>query len=243
MSPDGSSPQVWAAGTGGPPARRRPLTTAERRRQAARTKDEPSDERRRPTFWGLVREFAILAVLALVLAFLFKTFLVQAFFIPSGSMESTLQISDRVLVEKLPFNTIEHGDIIVFAQDGGPERSGLGVVGGFFRDFGEGIGLVRPDEKDFIKRVVGLPGDEITCAEGLLVRNGEVVDEPYVRPETPTRCDQVYTVGEGQLFVMGDNRTNSADSRDDSLGFVDQDTVVGEAFFRIAPLGRFGTLD
>src|SRR6266511_4372752 len=168
--------------------------------------DKPSQDGGKPQQGALavVRETAVLVVLAILLAVLFKTFLVQAFYIPSGSMEPTLNISDRVLVEKVSYR------------------------------FGE------VKDGDLIKRVVGTPGDRITCQQGRLYRNGRPVNEPYLAPGTTTENCTPTTVAAGKLFVMGDNRNNSEDSR--TFGPIDRSTLVGRAFVRIWPLSHTGWL-
>jgi signal peptidase I len=159
-------------------------------------------------------------------------------------MESTLNISDRVLVEKVSyrFGDIERGDVIVFVHDeAGVEPAGpSNPVTGFFSSLGQAIGVVPPSDRDFIKRVIGLPGDTITCTKGRLIRNGVQVDEPYLDPGITTDGCQTTKVGSGELFVMGDNRTNSQDSR--AFGPIDRSDVVGRAFVRIWPLTHMGWL-
>ena len=177
-----------------------------------------------------------LIVMAFVLALLIKTFLVQAFFIPSGSMEPTLVPGDRVLVLKVPyyFSEPDRGDIIVFED---PDPSGVpdrGVVGGFFHWMFEGLGVQRPDSEDFIKRVVGTPGDTVWGKDGQVYVNNEPIEEPYLTQ--PTDDFKKRTVPSGKLFVMGDNRGNSLDSRF-SLGFVPIDNVIGKAEIIIWPPG------
>ena len=202
------------------------------------------EDEKQPGLLAVVRETVVLVALAVLLAVVFKTFLVAAFYIPSGSMESTLNISDRVLVEKVSyrFGDIEHGDVVVFVH----EEPGFEPVGpsnpvtGFFSSLGQAIGVVPPSDRDFIKRVVGLPGDTITCEDGVLVRNGEKVVEPYVDQGIRTEGCKKTTVGPGELFVMGDNRTNSQDSR--IFGVIQRSDVVGRAFVRIWPLNHTGWL-
>jgi len=177
-----------------------------------------------------------LIIMAFVLALLIKTFLVQAFFIPSGSMEPTLVPGDRVLVLKVPyyFGDPDRGDIIVFEDpdpSGVPER---GLVSGFFHWMFEGLGVQRPDSEDFIKRVIGTPGDTVSAKDGQVYVNGEAIDEPYLTQPTDDFAKD--TVPEGKLFVMGDNRGNSLDSRF-SLGFVPIDKVIGKAEVIIWPPG------
>jgi signal peptidase I len=203
------------------------------------------EDERQPGLLAVVRETVVLVALAVLLAVVFKTFLVAAFYIPSGSMESTLNISDRVLVEKLSyrFGEVQRGDVVVFVHDD-PDfeaASPSNPVAGFFSSLGQAVGVVPPSDRDFIKRVVGLPGDTITCRQGQLVRNDQPVSEPYLDPGTRTEsCDEAVTVPPGQLFVMGDNRGNSQDSR--VFGPIDREDVVGRAFVRIWPLDHIGWL-
>jgi signal peptidase I len=168
---------------------------------------------------------------------------VAAFYIPSGSMESTLNISDRVLVEKVSyrFGDIERGDVIVFVHDepGTEPASPSNPVTGFFSSLGQAIGVVPPSDRDFIKRVIGLPGDTITC-DGKVIRNGKRLDEQYLDPGVTTTGCQKTTVKPGELYVMGDNRTNSQDSR--VFGPIQRSDVVGRAFVRIWPLNHTGWL-
>jgi signal peptidase I len=182
-----------------------------------------------------------LILMAFVLALLIKTFLVQAFFIPSGSMEPTLVPGDRVLVLKVPyyFGDPDRGDIVVFED---PDPSGVpdrGIVGGFFHWMFEGLGVQRPDSEDFIKRVIGTPGDTVSGKDGQVFVNGEPIDEPYLTQ--PTDDFRKTTVPDGELFVMGDNRGNSLDSRF-SLGFVPIDNVIGKAEIVIWPPGDLGLI-
>lgn len=184
----------------------------------ALSRSEQAAERRRSFLeWLLAIGLAILAALVI------KTFLIQAFVIPSSSMEPTLVPSDRVLVSKLNYQVgeIRRGDVLVFQNP----------------DWREG------DPKQLIKRVVGLPGDVIEGADGGVVINGVLLDEPYLdvgsdRSTTDFFDQQV--VPDGTVFVMGDNRRNSKDSR--IFGPVDQDDIVGQAFFRIWRPNRIGRL-
>ena len=113
-------------------------------------------------------------------------------------------------------------------------------MAGFFSSLGQAIGVVPPSDRDFIKRVVGLPGDTITCRGGKLIRNGQPVTEHYLDPGTETQSCTRTTVAPGELFVMGDNRSNSQDSR--AFGPIEESDVVGRAFVRIWPLNHTGWL-
>jgi signal peptidase I len=165
---------------------------------------------------------------ALVVALIIRTFLIGAFFIPSGSMLPTLEIDDRVLVNKLSyrFGEPERGDIIVFDRPTAESN---------------------PEIKELIKRVIGLPGETIETIDGRVVVDGTPIEEPWLRldevncpnSETPTGITR-QVVPEDTVFVMGDNRCDSTDSR--YFGPVDQDTIVGRAFVRIWPLTRAGGL-
>jgi signal peptidase I len=212
--------------------------------------DPPTDQdgedagKKQPGALAVVRETVVLVALAILLAVVFKTFLVAAFYIPSGSMESTLNVSDRVLVEKVSyrFGDVQNGDVVVFVHDEpGLEPAGpSNPVARFFSSLGQAIGLVPPSDRDFIKRVVGVPGDEITCDGRNLLRNDKPVDELYLDPGVTTDGCKPTTVRPGQLYVMGDNRSNSQDSR--SFGVIDRSDVVGRAFVRIWPLTHVGWL-
>jgi len=211
---------------------------------AVETPPYHKEDEKQPGLLAVVRETVVLVVLAVVLAVVFKTFLVAAFYIPSGSMETTLNISDRVLVEKVSyrFGEVDRGDVVVFVHDEpGLEADGPGnPVARFLSGLGQAIGLVPPSERDFIKRVVGVPGDTITCRGGALYRNDQKVPEPYLDPGVRTDSCKTTTVGPDELYVMGDNRANSQDSR--SFGAIQRDDVVGRAFVRIWPLSHVGWL-
>ncbi len=194
-----------------------------------------------------LREFGLLTIAALVIAIVIKSFLVQAFFIPSSSMVPTLEVGDRILVNRLAyrFGDIERGDIIVFA-DPTPTRQDRGVVGGLVHWLGEGIGVVRPADDDFIKRVIALPGETWEMRNGVTYVDGRRLSEPYVnRADLDTRSFGPETVPDGMLFVMGDNRNHSGDSRfppPGGLGYIPIDRVIGQAFVIIWPPSRAGWL-
>ncbi len=190
------------------------------------------------------QELPFLLLVAFVLALLIKTFLIQAFYIPSESMDPTLKVGDRVLVNKLPyhFHSPRRGDIIVFQDPNPTVQVHRNPVSAFFHWLGEGLGLSTSPDKDFIKRVIGLPGDTVEVrvvnGVGVVYVNGKALREPYLSPIKETRPYGPTTVPAGDLFVMGDNRTNSNDSRY-GLGFIPERKVVGRAFVIIWPPSRF----
>jgi signal peptidase I len=209
----------------------------------AQTSDVPaksSPKKRQIPFWI---EFPLLIGIALVVAILIKTFLFQAFFIPSSSMEDTLQIDDRVLVNKVVYlaGDIGRGDVIVFDDPrGGFEQPEESVVGSALRNLFESIGLATP-QSEFIKRVIGVAGDTVEARDGELLVNGSAVYEPYLKdPGRPIAAFGPVLVPEGRLFVMGDNRSASQDSR--FFGPIPVDDVVGKAFVIIWPPSRWGGL-
>ena len=203
-----------------------------------------------------LREAAIIVVSALLLSMLIKTFLVQAFFIPSGSMEQTLAIGDRVLVTKLAPGplAVHRGDIVVFKDPGGwLQPNGTDTATGWRGtaiDALTFVGLLPQDSGEhLIKRVIGLPGDTVECcdAEGRVSVNGVGVDEPYLAAGAdPSEREFSVVVPEGGLWVMGDNRQNSQDSRykqgDPGGGSIPLSHVVGVAFVTVWPLDRWGAL-
>jgi signal peptidase I len=213
-----------------------------------------SEGRTQRSFW---KELPILVGIALVLALLIKTFLVQAFSIPSDSMQNALQKGDRVLVDKLtPWfgSEPERGEVVVF-HDPDNWLAGEPVADpNAFQTFLSWIGLMpSAEEKDLIKRVIGVGGDTVECRNtGPLKVNGKALDEPYVYPgNTPCSNDDQggqfkVEVPEGYIWVMGDHRQNSRDSRynqaDANKGMVPVDKVVGRAVFKAWPVDRWGTL-
>ena len=201
---------------------------------------------------GFLRELPALVLLALILAIVIKTFLIQAFYIPSESMLPTLRDGDRVLVNRLAyrFGDIERFDVIVFSDPSPAPGEDRGVLGGFLHWLGEGTGVAKPGEEDFIKRVIALPGETWEIRDGEVFVDGQRLSEPYLGGPPDRRNFGPQTVPEGSLFVLGDNRLHSCDSRfepDDAgvcsgLGYVPQDNVIGQAFVIIWPPGDMGWL-
>jgi signal peptidase I len=199
-------------------------------------------ERRRSRVRSLV-EWVLVIAGALVVALLIKTFLIQAFFIPSASMVPTLHVDDRVLVNKLSYklHDVNRGDIVVFER---PEHDNPSSR------TSNGNGVVEEDDvKDLIKRVIGLPGDEVVIKENAVWINGDRLEESYLPTGTTTTNRGDYQdctdqdpceIPAGMVWVMGDNRGASQDSR--YFGPIDEDAIVGRAFLRIWPLGDFGFL-
>ncbi len=187
-------------------------------------------------------EFPLLVLVALAVAILIKTFLIQAFWIPSGSMIPTLEIDDRVLVNKLEyrFDEPERGDVVVFESPYGDhtqEPFGELVV----RTIVESIGIRTarvPD--DFIKRVIGTEGQVVEIVDNRVLVDGVVIAEPYLPDGVRMNDMDPVEVPEGQLWVMGDNRNHSSDSR--VFGTIPVDDVVGKAFVVMWPLDRLGGL-
>ncbi|WGW13079.1 signal peptidase I [Saxibacter everestensis] len=197
---------------------------------------------------GWLRELAFIVVAALLLSVLFKLFLVRAFYIPSASMESTLDVDDRILVNQLSpgLMPLERGDIVVFNDPGGwlPETEQENSVVGGALTF---IGLLPQDAgEQVVKRVIGLPGDRIECcsADGNLIVNGQPIREKYVhRGSPPSDIAFDVEVPDDRIWVMGDNRSNSADSRyhmdQQGHGTIPVSSVVGTVFVINWPLERF----
>lgn len=202
--------------------------------------------------WG--KEVLTIVVIALVLSFLIKTFLFRAFFIPSGSMENTLQINDRIFVNLLVPEPIglKRGDIVVFKDTQGwlKEEPVANKPSGWLNDVATFIGLA-PDssEQHLVKRIIGMPGDKVICCnnDGKLTINGAAITEPYLFPgAAPSDFTFEVTVPEGHLWVLGDHRNNSQDSRYhqsfNNTGFVPIADVEGRAIVIAWPLNRVGIL-
>lgn len=205
--------------------------------------------------WGrLLKETGLVLGAALVLSVLVRAFLVQAFYVPSASMEDTLLPSDRILASKITtrLSGVDRGEVVVFRDPGGwlpPPPPPPGGVRGAIRSGLEFVGLLPSDTgNDLVKRVIAVGGDQVRCCDrqGRIVLNGVPLDEPYLKPGDPT--DQVrfdVTVPADGLFVMGDNRADSRDSRyhlDDNDGAVPVSSVVGRVVLVVWPFDRFATV-
>jgi signal peptidase I len=208
--------------------------------------------KRKRSFW---KELPILVAIALLLAVVIKTFAIQAFYIPSGSMENTLEINDRVLVNKIVYHIrdIHRGDIVVFNGDGSWDPGTVPVTGNIFQQFADGFasmfGFGHPGDI-LIKRVIGIPGDRVACcdAQGRVTVNGVPLNEQsYLYPgAAPSLARFNITVPPGRLWVMGDNRFFSEDSRDHmgdpGGGTIPESAVIGRAFIIIWPPSRWRIL-
>ena len=183
-----------------------------------------------------------LILVALGVAILVKSFLVQAFYIPSESMVPTLEVGDRVFVNKLAYDLgeIGRGDVIVFESPHPGQVPDRGVVGGFLHWLGEGIGVAQPENEDFIKRVIALPGETIEIRDNVVYIDGQTLDEPYLPDGTTTVNLPSTKIAAGHLFMMGDNRTASRDSR--YFGTIAKSAVIGRVFVRIWPPKSIGLL-
>ena len=201
---------------------------------------------------SLLRELPILVILALLVSLLIKSFLVQFFYIPSGSMENTLQIKDRVAVNRIPFigNDISRGDVIVFRDPAGwlPEASSIdgNRVTNAIRDGLVLVGIVpNPAKQYLVKRVIGVAGDKVVAKDQVLTINGRPTNEPYIfAGNTPSDTDFNITVPEGKVWVMGDHRGASGDSRvhqdDVNNGMVPVEKITGRVVATIWPLSQIG---
>ena len=225
--------------------------------------------RRRVPSW--LRETAILVVVALVLSVLLQTFVGRVYYIPSGSMEPTLLVGDRIAADKMTFRfgDPQPGDVVVFRAPTSSwnigyrsTRSDNPIVKAL-QDAGSWAGLVAPDENDLVKRVIATGGQTVQCcdAQGRVEVDGRPLDEPYVVRDFPFvdnqltcqtappsgRCFGPVEVPDGSLWVMGDNRSGSADSRahagDELGGTVPVDDVIGKARLIVLPPSRWGVID
>jgi signal peptidase I len=205
---------------------------------------------------SVLREFPILVIVALAVSLLIKTLLVQFFFIPSGSMENTLQVQDRVAVNKIPFisKDINRGDVVVFRDPANwlpePFTPGESKIVAKIK---EGLVLVgvlpNPAKQYLVKRVIGVAGDNVICCSksGTLTINGKETTEPYIfAGNKASEMDFNIKVPEGKIWVMGDHRSASADSRyhqdDVNNGFVPVSRITGRAYAIIWPIKNIGII-
>jgi len=216
---------------------------------------------RRRGWLTFLRDVIIIVLVAVLVSFLVKTFLVRSFYIPSGSMESTLMVNDRILVDEVTpqFGGYERGDIVVFRDPGGwlpvstdPPRSPIVEAVDWSLSL---VGLSAPDSDDhLVKRIIGMPGDHVVCCNtiGQISVNDVPIDETdYLKLQTagsPASADDFdVVVPDDRLWVLGDNRYSSKDSRynqdQPGKGFVPVGNVVGRAFLITWPFDRFGMLD
>ncbi len=203
--------------------------------------DIPTTKSKKSRFPFLV-ELPILVLVALVVAVLIKTFLVQAFWIPSGSMMHTLEINDRVLVNKLSylFGDPAQGDVIVFDPPFGAEEENEPLLQAIVRSVAESLGLQTPAVEDLIKRVIAVGGQELEVKDNQVLIDGVPLEEPYLDDSAFMPDFGPVQIPVGTVFVMGDNRPRSQDSR--RFGPIDTDSIVGRAFVRVWPFDRWGGL-
>ena len=206
---------------------------------------------------SLLRELPVIVGSALIVSIIVKTFFLHFFFIPSGSMENTLQVGDRIAVNKFGalFSEIKRGEVVVFADPdnwlgAAPEDSNKGISGQV-KNILITVGVVPDPAKQFlIKRVIGVGGDTVICCDsaGKLQVNGKSVNEPYIyENNTPSDSKFNVTVPNGYIWVMGDHRAASADSRfhtdDVNKGMVPLTKVVGRAAFIVWPIKNWDFLE
>ncbi|MFJ3926988.1 signal peptidase I [Streptomyces sp. NPDC090022] len=224
--------------------------------QRGHSSPDEGEGRPRSAFLRLTwRRTALLGVACTAFLLLLSNFVVQPFQIPSTSMEPTLAVGDRVLVNKLAYrfgNQPARGDLIVFDGTGSfvPERPEGGGPGAVLRGAVSALGLAGPSDSDFVKRVVGVGGDDVVCcdAAGRLAVNGVPLPEPYLYPgDAPSKVPFRIVVPLGTLWVMGDHRSQSRDSRDHlgepGGGMVPVDKVIGRADWIGWPASRWGAAD
>ena len=206
---------MWAPAPNEPAGPGNSLETASPSTADVPTVDKPPSNRSRK----VLIEWVVILAIAVLAAFLIRSFAIEPFYIPSGSMEPTLQIHDRVLVNKLSYDlhSVHRGDIVVFKKPA--------------NDYSPGV-------KDLVKRVIGLPGETISAHDGVVFIDGRKLSEPWLPKGETTGSFSAVLVPKGEYFMMGDNRGDSADSR--IIGPVSDKLFIGRAFVRVWPISRIG---
>ncbi len=228
------------------------MTVAEVATDAAPPDDDTTASTTAPTkrrrgFGSVFMEYAILVTVAITLALLIRGFLGLVFWIPSVSMVPTFKVDDRVVVSRLSYrlHDVHRSDIVVFQNPRWKHKQATFPLN-LVSDLGEFVGVGQDRDKIFIKRVIGLPGETVSGKDGHVYINGVQLAEPYLVAGVVTDDFPPYKVPPGRYFMMGDNRSNSCDSRcfTDTTGakapFIAQDKIVGRAFLRIWPFSRIG---
>lgn len=220
VAPTGAPLGAWARREAGGTLTLEAAGEAPVRVEGARVDDTPPGARHRHSSLRNGVEWVLIIAAALLAALLIKTYLLQAFYIPSASMEPTLEIQDRVLVNKLSYrlHDVHRGDVVVFER---PPNE---------------VGQIR----DLIKRVIALPGETVEAKDGTVYVDGRPLREPYLPAGTVTTQFGPKTIPEGFIWVMGDNRSNSSDSR--VFGAVDEHRIIGRAFVRVWPVTALSLL-
>lgn len=182
-----------------------------------------------------------LLLTALAIAVVVKTFLFQPFWIPTPSMDPTIQVNDRVMVNKvvMNFGDVHRGDIVVFRDPAAPDIDDS-FAQAVVRSVLEAVGIQTRGKEDLIKRVIGLPGETISIQNNQVLIDGEPIDESYLPNGAFMPDERPITLGNDEVFLMGDNRQHSYDSR--AFGPIRIDNVVGKAFWIIWPFSSFGGL-
>ncbi|MEI7655378.1 MAG: signal peptidase I [Actinomycetes bacterium] len=204
-----------------------------------------------PGFWASLREFVVIIVVAVGLTAFLHNFVVQSNYVPSPSMSDTLEVNDKLLVSRLSteVNGVRRGEIVVFADPGG-WVSGVGKPQGLSAIWHNALVWMHlaDSRNQLVKRVIGLPGDHVKCCDGAgrIIVNGVSLNEPYIKGPNSDQLAFDILVPKGHIFVMGDNRGDSRDSRyhlDVADGGVPIDNVIGRVVMRIWPLARIARLE
>jgi len=206
---------------------------------AASTADERGGAKERSRASRIALDLLVLVVAVVVITTLLRTLIAQAFYIPSLSMAPQLEVQDRIVVSKLAYrlHDVRRGDVVVFdappeLEVPGPERA---LPSRAVRAVLEGVNVVKPTTTEYVKRVVALPGEEVAGRGGNLYIDDRLLVEPYLPDDLRTEDFEPVAVPEGKLFVMGDNRGSSFDSR--RFGPIDTSSVVGRVVVKVWPLG------